>query len=88
MTAQLVDMPSEPKKLLSFKGQKYQYAFRSFHFGANNQEGSLHALYGQKFPLEVHSNFFNTKYRSFSNGLNHPDGTLTAAELYQVSINY
>ena len=81
----MVDFPSSPKKLITFKGNTYQYSNRHYHFGPNNNDGSPHALKGQKFPLEVHTLFFNTKYASISNANNYANGFLVLAELYRVS---
>ena len=81
-----MDEPSEPKKYLTFKGIRYQYTDRHYHFGSNDNEGSPHALFGKKFPLEVHNNFYNSKYERIQQASGFPDGTLTLVEFYQVDM--
>ena len=79
-----MDPLSEPPKFLTFKGIRFQYSDRHYHFGQNNDEGSTHALFGKKYPLEIHSNFYQSKFGTPNAAYNHPNGLLTLAELYEV----
>ena len=85
LTAQLVDLPSEVKKYVSFNVDTYQYSNRHSHFGSNDSDGSEHALFGRKFPLEAHTVFFNVKYGSISNASSYANGLLVMAELFEVN---
>lgn len=77
-------MRSEPPKYITFKGKTYQYSNRHYHFGSDNNEGSMHALFGKKFPLEIHTEFFEAKYGTVQNAFAHR-AILELAQFHQVS---
>ncbi|XP_029004026.1 carbonic anhydrase 1-like [Betta splendens] len=52
------------------------YRLKQFHFhwGATDDRGSEHTVQGAKFPAELHLVHWNTKYASFGEAVNKPDG--------------
>ncbi|XP_061587488.1 carbonic anhydrase [Cololabis saira] len=52
------------------------YRLRQFHFhwGAGDDRGSEHTVNGTKFPCELHLVHWNTKYPSFGDAADKPDG--------------
>lgn len=45
-----------------------------FHFGCENNKGSEHTVDGQGYSGEIHFVTYNTKYASFSQAVDKPDG--------------
>ncbi|KAG7272295.1 hypothetical protein CRUP_014180 [Coryphaenoides rupestris] len=52
------------------------YRLKQFHFhwGASDNHGSEHTIDGTKYPAELHLVHWNTKYPSFGDAANKPDG--------------
>ncbi|KAF6720264.1 Carbonic anhydrase [Oryzias melastigma] len=52
------------------------YRLKQFHFhwGASDDKGSEHTINGIKFPCELHLVHWNTKYASFGEAADKPDG--------------
>ncbi|XP_013860877.1 carbonic anhydrase 1 [Austrofundulus limnaeus] len=52
------------------------YRLKQFHFhwGSTDGAGSEHTVDGKKYPAELHLVHWNTKYASFSEAANKPDG--------------
>ena len=55
-----------------------------FHWGSKNTLGSEHAIFGQKFPVELHLVHYNDKYGNFEDAVDRPDGLLVVAVFFQV----
>jgi carbonic anhydrase len=64
---------------------KYQLAQYHFHWGVNDSVGSEHLINGHGFPLELHLVHWNTKYKNFSNALEHPDGLAVLAVISEMT---
>lgn len=56
-----------------------------FHWGSKNSIGSEHAVFDQKYPMEMHLVHFNDKYESWEKAMNQPDGLSVIAVFLQVS---
>ena len=56
-----------------------------FHWGSKNSIGSEHAIFDQKFPMEMHLVHYNDKYESIEKAINKPDGLCVIAVFFQVS---
>lgn len=54
-----------------------------YHFGATNHHGSEHTIDGRRSTAEGHMVFYNTKYQSFKNAQNKPDGLAVIARLFE-----
>ncbi|XP_051970512.1 carbonic anhydrase 2-like [Xyrauchen texanus] len=52
------------------------YRLKQFHFhwGASDDMGSEHTVNGKCYPAELHLVHWNTKYQSFEEAVNKPDG--------------
>ncbi|KAM6948278.1 carbonic anhydrase-like [Aplochiton taeniatus] len=55
-------------------GKKYRLKQFHFHWGASDARGSEHTINGIKFPCELHLVHWNTKYPSFGDAVDKPDG--------------
>lgn len=76
---------SEPRRYVTFKGVKYQFANRHYHYDDSDDNfGSEHTLNGRRFVLEAHTFFFKAEYGSKANAEKYSDGILEMAELYQI----
>ncbi|XP_022921129.1 carbonic anhydrase 1-like [Onthophagus taurus] len=56
------------------KGTCYVLDQAHFHWGDNNAIGSEHSMNGTFYPMEIHSEFYNTKYKSFADAQTKSDG--------------
>uniref|UniRef100_A0A3Q1HVA7 Carbonic anhydrase n=1 Tax=Anabas testudineus TaxID=64144 RepID=A0A3Q1HVA7_ANATE len=53
---------------------KYRLKQFHFHWGSSDDRGSEHTVNGIKYPCELHLVHWNTKYPSFGEAANQPDG--------------
>jgi carbonic anhydrase len=56
-----------------------------FHWGAEDHQGSEHRIDNRAFPLEMHMVFWNVKYSSVSEAMQHHDGVTVMAVLFEVA---
>ncbi|XP_067031619.1 carbonic anhydrase 1-like [Acropora muricata] len=56
-----------------------------FHFGCENNKGSEHTVDGQAYSGEIHFVTYNTKYASFSQAMDKPDGLSVIGVFMKVS---
>lgn len=55
-----------------------------FHWGIVNDDGSEHAINGQKCALEAHFVFFNKAYQTSTDAMKYPDGFSVIGVLFNV----
>ncbi|XP_067290884.1 carbonic anhydrase 2 [Pseudorasbora parva] len=53
---------------------KYRLKQFHFHWGASDDKGSEHTVNGKCYPAELHLVHWNTKYPSFKDAVDKPDG--------------
>ncbi|KAI1287307.1 Carbonic anhydrase 2 [Halotydeus destructor] len=66
-------------------GDAFYFEQVHFHWGSKNTIGSEHAVFGQKFPLEMHLVHFNEKYGTLRDAADKPDGLAVLAVFFQIS---
>ena len=63
---------------------EYQLAQFHAHWGGENIRGSKHTVDGKMFSAELHLVHFNTKYGSFGDAVDKPDGLAVLGILLKV----
>jgi len=63
---------------------EYQFAQLHFHWGANDSVGSEDEIDGKVYPMEMHLVFFKKEYENSDAALDHPDGLVVLATLFEV----
>jgi len=66
----------------------YQIAQFHAHWGGENSRGSEHTVDGKMFSAELHLVHFNTKYGSFANAADKPDGLAVLGMLMKVGAEH
>ncbi|EFN75460.1 Carbonic anhydrase 9 [Harpegnathos saltator] len=64
--------------------QQYEIEQLHFHWGAKNNRGAEHVLNGLRYPMEMHIVHRSLAYANFSQALQHEDGVVVVAALFQL----
>jgi len=67
------------------EGGLYNLQKLHFHWGSSDNSGSEHTINGKAFPMEMHLEFMNKKYRSMEEALKQEDGVTHFGVLFEVS---
>ncbi|XP_014477151.1 PREDICTED: carbonic anhydrase 9-like isoform X2 [Dinoponera quadriceps] len=66
------------------RDQRYEMEQLHFHWGAKNNRGAEHVLNGVRYPMEMHIVHRNLAYPNLSHALQHEDGVVVVAVLFQL----
>jgi len=65
----------------------YKLCHFELHWGFTSKVGSEHTIDGKAFPMELQFVTYNSKYKSFDEAVQHPDGLAVLGVLFELSPN-
>lgn len=63
--------------------QKFIFEQLHFHWGDHDASGSEHTIEGGRFSMEAHAVHYNSKYKSFAEAADKPDGLVVTGFFIQ-----